>query len=95
MALIQIITGFVLYKPYAFAALGGLLGGLMTVRLIHYIVTWLFVLTILAHVYLDVSEGVPVLMSMVTGEIPADFDHGTHEDVPGHVLEAPGKGIGA
>jgi Ni/Fe-hydrogenase 1 B-type cytochrome subunit len=95
MALIQIITGFILYMPNTFMALGGLLGGLMTVRLIHYIVTWLFVLTILAHVYLDMSEGVPVLMSMVTGEMPADFDHGTHEGIDGHAVDMGGKGISA
>lgn len=95
MALLQIITGFVLYMPNTFAAVGGFMGGLVAVRLIHYIVTWLFVLSVMAHVYLDMSEGIPVLMSMFTGKMPADFDHGTHEDVPGHVLEVPGKGIGA
>lgn len=80
MALIQIITGFILYKPNMFMALGGFLGGYLAVRLIHYIVTWLFVLSVLAHVYLDISEGIPVLKSMFTGKIPTDFDHGTHEE---------------
>jgi len=69
MALVMIVTGFILYKPGLFAAAGGVLGGMLTVRLIHYIFTWLWVLTILVHVYLDLSEGVPVLMSMVTGKI--------------------------
>ena len=91
MALIQIITGFVLYKPNMFMAVSGWLGGYMAVRVIHYIVTWLFVLSVLAHVYLDISEGVPVLKSMFTGKIPADFDHGTHEE---HA-PAPGESIGA
>jgi len=31
-------------------------------------------------VYLDISEGVPVLKSMFTGKIPADFHHGYHEE---------------
>jgi Ni/Fe-hydrogenase 1 B-type cytochrome subunit len=41
-------------------------------------------------VYLDISEGVPVLKSMFTGKIPADFDHGTHEEE----IET-GTGVGA
>jgi len=80
MALIQIITGFILYMPNTFMALGGLLGGLIAVRMIHLVTTWLFVLSILAHIYLDISEGIPVLKSMFTGKLPADFDHGTHEE---------------
>lgn len=83
MALIQIITGFILYKPQVafWANLGDFLGGDIAIRLVHLIVTWLFVLTVLAHVYLDVSEGVPVLKSMFTGKIPRGFhgEHGTDE----------------
>lgn len=79
MALIQIITGFILYKPQVafWANLGDFLGGDIAIRLVHLIVTWLFVLTILAHVYLDISEGIPVLKSMFTGKIPKGF-HGEH-----------------
>ena len=71
MALIQIVTGFILNKPQVafWANLGDYLGGDIAIRLVHLIVTWLFVLTVLAHVYLDVSEGVPVLKSMFTGKI--------------------------
>jgi Ni/Fe-hydrogenase 1 B-type cytochrome subunit len=32
------------------------------------------------HVYLDVAEGIPILKSMFTGKILADFHHGYHED---------------
>ncbi|HEX3011717.1 MAG TPA: Ni/Fe-hydrogenase, b-type cytochrome subunit [Syntrophomonadaceae bacterium] len=78
MAIIQIITGFIMYKPNMFMAWGGFLGGLVAVRIIHYVINWIFVLCILAHVYLDISEGVPVLLSMFTGKLPADFDHGVH-----------------
>ena len=35
---------------------------------------------VMIHVYLDVAEGIPVLMSIFTGKIPADFHHGYHED---------------
>ncbi|HOQ09955.1 MAG TPA: Ni/Fe-hydrogenase, b-type cytochrome subunit [Syntrophomonadaceae bacterium] len=79
MAIIQIITGFILYKPQVafWANLGDYLGGDIAIRMVHLIVTWLFVLTILAHVYLDISEGIPVLKSMFTGKIPKGF-HGEH-----------------
>ncbi len=90
LALIQIITGFVLYKPNMFLALGGWLGGLIAIRVIHYVVNWLFVLSVLAHVYLDISEGIPVLKSMFTGKLDADFDHGVHEEE--HEV---GKGVSA
>jgi len=81
MALIQIITGFILYKPQVafWATLGDYLGGDIAIRMVHLIVTWLFVLTVLAHVYLDISEGVPVLKSMFTGKIPRGF-HGEHSE---------------
>ena len=78
LALVQIITGFILYKPVTFTSWAYFLGGFLVVRMIHYIVTWIFVLMVLVHVYLDVAEGIPVLMSIFTGKIPADFHHGYH-----------------
>lgn len=80
MAIIMIITGFILYKPLTFGFMAGWLGGFLVVRIIHYVITWIFVLCILAHVYLDVAEGIPILKSMFTGKIPADFHHGYHEE---------------
>ena len=55
------------------------MGGLLAVRIIHYVVNWLFVLSVVVHVYLDVSEGIPVLLSMFTGKFPAGA-HGAHSD---------------
>ncbi len=78
MAICMIITGFILYNPNLFMGLGGSLGGLIAVRVIHYIINWLFVLSVLAHVYLDVSEGIPVLLSMFTGKIPKGFHDSAH-----------------
>jgi len=82
MAIIQVITGFVLYKPQVlfWSQLGDYLGGEIALRMVHYIITWIFVLFVVAHVYLDMSEGIPVLKSMFTGKIPADFHHGYHEE---------------
>jgi Ni/Fe-hydrogenase 1 B-type cytochrome subunit len=78
LAIVQIITGFILYKPVTFTSWAYFLGGFLVVRMIHYIVTWIFVLMVLVHVYLDVAEGIPVLMSIFTGKIPDDFHHGYH-----------------
>jgi len=79
MALIQIFTGFILLFPLTFVGVASALGGLIVVRIIHLVVTWLFVLSVLMHVYLDLSEGFPVLMSMFTGKIPVGF-HGGHDE---------------
>ncbi len=80
LAICMMITGFTLYNPNAFMALGGSMGGLIAVRVIHYVITWLFVLSVLAHVYLDLSEGIPVLVSMFTGKIPKGFHDSAHAD---------------
>ncbi|NLW44288.1 MAG: Ni/Fe-hydrogenase, b-type cytochrome subunit [Syntrophomonadaceae bacterium] len=80
MAILMIITGFILYKPHLFLGLSGLLGGFLVVRIIHYAINWLFVITIMVHVYLDIAEGIPILKSMFTGKIPEDFHHGYHEE---------------
>lgn len=85
LAILMIITGFILYKPALFMGLGGTLGGLAAVRIIHYIINWLFVLSVIVHIYLDLSEGIPVLLSMFTGKIPKGFHDKAHKD----------KGIGA
>ncbi len=87
LALFQVLSGFILYKPEFFTSWAYFFGGFLVVRLLHYIVTWIFVLMVLIHVYLDVAEGIPVLMSIFTGKIPADFHHGYHE----HEVEVGAK----
>ncbi len=79
MCILMFITGFTMYKPEMFLGVSGWFHGFMNVRLVHYIITWIFVLMVMVHVYLDVAEGVPVLKSIFTGKIPADFHHGYHE----------------
>jgi Ni/Fe-hydrogenase 1 B-type cytochrome subunit len=76
----MIITGFIMYKPLTFGFMASWIGGFLVVRIIHYVITWIFVLCILAHLYLDIAEGIPVLKSMFTGKIPTDFHHGYHEE---------------
>jgi Ni/Fe-hydrogenase 1 B-type cytochrome subunit len=54
----QALTGFALYWPTApfFTSINAALGGLMGTRIIHYLITWLFVLTISIHIYLGLAE---------------------------------------
>ncbi|NPV26603.1 MAG: Ni/Fe-hydrogenase, b-type cytochrome subunit [Firmicutes bacterium] len=80
LAIVQIITGFILYWPTKMSYWAYLLGGPIIVRMIHYCVTWVFVLSVLVHVYLDIAEGFPILRSMFTGYMPTDFYHGDHEE---------------
>lgn len=94
MALFQVLTGFILYKPEFFTSWAYFFGGYLVVRILHYIVTWIFLLMVLVHVYLDVAEGIPVLKSIVTGKIPADFHHGYHVDEKGRKIKAE-KGVSA
>jgi Ni/Fe-hydrogenase 1 B-type cytochrome subunit len=75
MVILMAITGFILYKPTLFMGLANALGGLVAIRMAHYIINWLFVLSVLAHVYLDVSEGIPVLKSMFTGKLEEESHH--------------------
>lgn len=56
MAVVQIITGVLLYLPLKFPTLSSYFGGLAAVRGIHYVVMWLFFAIILAHVYLVFTE---------------------------------------
>lgn len=69
MAILMIITGFILYKPNQFIGLSNALGGMVAIRLVHYIINWLFVLSIVVHVYLDFSESPEVLKSMFTEKV--------------------------
>lgn len=58
LLLLQGLTGFALYWPRSpyFAWVNALLGGLPTVRLVHFAIMWLFVVTTMIHVYLSLAE---------------------------------------
>lgn len=77
LIIIQGITGFILYWPTTFNHWAAAVGGMHVIRIIHYIVAWVFVYCVAAHLYLDFSEGWPSIMGMITGYRPADI-HG-HE----------------
>lgn len=73
LALVQIITGFILYLPGDLSYLAYLVGGELVIRMIHYGVTWLFVITVAMHVYLAACSGIAMLKSIITGYLPEDF----------------------
>ena len=75
---IMIFTGFILLFPNSFVGLAAFFGGYIVIRIIHLAVTWIFILCILVHVYLDMVEGLPGLMSMFTGKIPEDYHSKAH-----------------
>jgi len=74
LAVCQIITGFILYGPVKFAAIADWVGGIAAVRGIHYVVTWLFILIIAAHLYLVFTEAFPQLRLMLFGKADEDED---------------------
>jgi Ni/Fe-hydrogenase 1 B-type cytochrome subunit len=79
LIIIQILTGMILYWPVTFAGWAIWIGGAKWIRLIHYIVCWIFVFFVAAHMYLDFSEGVPSIVAMFTGMRPVKAHHGHDE----------------
>jgi Ni/Fe-hydrogenase 1 B-type cytochrome subunit len=68
MAVIQIITGALLYWPLKFPKVVSYFGGLAAIRGIHYVVMWLFVAIILAHIYLVFTEAYEQFWLMFFGK---------------------------
>ena len=69
LMLLQALTGFALYWPGFFSDFYNLLGGLGQVRLWHFCISWLFIISMSAHIYLG-STGATVwdyYKSMFTG----------------------------
>lgn len=69
LLIIEGITGFALYLMPMFDWATSLLGGLVYVRVIHLIVTWVFVCIVMAHIYLGAIAGWSTLKSMITGRL--------------------------
>lgn len=67
----QAISGFILYWPSKLGWLAAPFGGLMAMRQVHYMITWVFVITVAMHVYLAFIGGFAVVKSIFTGYIPA------------------------
>ena len=61
------IVGFTLYWPLRLAAIVDLFGGLMTLRQIHYVLSWLFISFSIVHIYLILTQPLKYARAMVTG----------------------------
>jgi Ni/Fe-hydrogenase 1 B-type cytochrome subunit len=59
LLLVQLATGIALYLET----------GDVWLRVIHYVVTWIFIATIVAHIYLGAIHGWKVVKSMITGKL--------------------------
>lgn len=67
LILFQAATGFMLYSPEIMTKYSSLLGGPVMVRQIHFFMTWIFIITIMLHVYCAFLSGWAVIKSMFTG----------------------------
>ncbi len=61
------LVGFALYWPQELGFVVRGLGGLMTVRQIHYLLMWVFIAFTIVHVYLVATQPFKQTKSMVTG----------------------------
>ena len=69
MSVFQAFTGAILYWPVKFAGLADYFGGLASVRGIHYIVMWLFIVVVAIHVYLVFTAAYEQFLFMFFGKI--------------------------
>ncbi|MDA8229235.1 MAG: Ni/Fe-hydrogenase, b-type cytochrome subunit [Desulfitobacterium hafniense] len=74
MAVIQLVTGAILYWPTKFPTLGAAFGGLAAVRGIHYLIMWLFLSIILIHIYLVLIEAYDQFLLMFFGKCKDEVD---------------------
>lgn len=81
LIVVQAISGFALWTPTAsfFEPMTYALGGPQLIRMYHYLIMWLFIITTLVHVYLTVAEARAQLPLMLWGKEttePADMRTG-------------------
>ncbi len=78
LLVLQALTGFALYSgnifglsflyaPQAMSWLTSLCGGLANVRIIHYLIMWIFMLTVGIHIYLALAEDIKEFRPMFLG----------------------------
>ncbi|HHV62897.1 MAG TPA: DUF4405 domain-containing protein [Firmicutes bacterium] len=65
----QVISGFILRSPHSLARAARLFGNLQVVRLLHFGVAVWFLVTVLVHVYLALTEDPGRLQAMFTGYV--------------------------
>lgn len=67
LILFQAATGLMLYSPEILTKYSSFLGGPVMVRQAHFLMTWLFIITTIVHVYFAFLSGWSVVKSMFTG----------------------------
>ena len=65
---IQAITGFALYSLPGFDWVASLFGSIAYVRLLHLLISWVFVSIVALHIYLSLLAGWGTFSSMFTGK---------------------------
>jgi Ni/Fe-hydrogenase 1 B-type cytochrome subunit len=61
------VVGFTLYWPVQLAPIVNLFGGLMTLRQVHYLLSWVFISFSVVHIYLILTQPLKYARAMVTG----------------------------
>ncbi len=81
MGFLMILTGLAIYKPIQLMGLTALFGGYEGARLVHFIITILFVLFFMVHIWQVIRAGWNNFRSMVSGyEVVEQEDLKTDED---------------
>lgn len=70
LVFLQAISGFLLYFPESLGNIARVLGGPIIIRQFHFIITWVFILTVAMHIYLAFIGGWEVVKSMIIGNVP-------------------------
>lgn len=68
MVVFQAVTGFILYSPANMIKYASILGEPVLIRQMHFLMTWVFVITVAIHVYFAFLSGWSVVKSMFTGK---------------------------
>jgi len=68
MAVLQAVTGFILYKPEQLSGAASYFGSLAAVRGFHYLLMWLFIAVIAVHVYLVFTSAYEQFLFMFFGK---------------------------
>lgn len=66
---LEMLSGFSLYWPQAsvFASLNAWVGGLVVMRMIHFLIMWLIIASVATHIYMGIAEGFDQFASMIFG----------------------------
>jgi Ni/Fe-hydrogenase 1 B-type cytochrome subunit len=79
LSAIQVVLGFTLYWPVRLSFIVYAFGGLMTVRMLHLTVAWIFLAFVALHLYLILTQPLRKSASIFTGSYWRTYDPETGE----------------